>query len=502
MVKKTVGSSVNKKQLSQADVQGLSALMQAGKLDHAEVKSKKLLRRFPDAPVLYDILSNVRLAKSDFAGAIKSLAKLLEIKPDYENGIYNLGLAQMNIGAAHEAIVSFRRLLSINDKNADAWNNLGAALFEIDSFEEAIEAYKSALEVNPKFVPALRNLGAALRDMRRLDEAVTYLAKIPSLMPRYAPGYLSLGVTHRLLGDLDKAGECFQTVLKLDPENKEANYEWGNILARNGRSAEAIAAYEKVDNAETRAKILEVMHQTEFQDTQLVSRLNELNKTDPYNLRGAAFSAFASQQYDIDETNPFAPDPLNYVSIRTVDQHMEQRSRLLEELATASDEIMAVWENRTTRKGFQTYGNLFEAGDIFQTLEAILRKEIDAYRRDLSDMPGMIIQQFPEAYDLNGWHVKLLKAGYQKPHIHARGWISGVLYLKIPMEMKGDEGAIAFSLHGYDYRKIKGEVPNKVHIPRAGDLVLFPSSLFHHTIPFQSDEERQCIAFDLLPNRN
>jgi Putative 2OG-Fe(II) oxygenase len=29
--------------------------------------------------------------------------------------------------------------------------------------------------------------------------------------------------------------------------------------------------------------------------------------------------------------------------------------------------------------------------------------------------------------------------------------------------------------------------------------VLFPSSLFHRTIPFNSDEERICVAFDLKP---
>jgi hypothetical protein len=32
-----------------------------------------------------------------------------------------------------------------------------------------------------------------------------------------------------------------------------------------------------------------------------------------------------------------------------------------------------------------------------------------------------------------------------------------------------------------------------------GDIVLFPSSLFHRTIPFNSNEERICIAFDLKP---
>ena len=32
-----------------------------------------------------------------------------------------------------------------------------------------------------------------------------------------------------------------------------------------------------------------------------------------------------------------------------------------------------------------------------------------------------------------------------------------------------------------------------------GSLVLFPSSLFHRTIPFISQEERHSIAFDLIP---
>jgi hypothetical protein len=32
-----------------------------------------------------------------------------------------------------------------------------------------------------------------------------------------------------------------------------------------------------------------------------------------------------------------------------------------------------------------------------------------------------------------------------------------------------------------------------------GDIVFFPSSLFHRTIPFESDEERICIAFDVKP---
>jgi hypothetical protein len=39
----------------------------------------------------------------------------------------------------------------------------------------------------------------------------------------------------------------------------------------------------------------------------------------------------------------------------------------------------------------------------------------------------------------------------------------------------------------------------KLYAPQVGDVVFFPSSVFHRTIPFSSNEERICIAFDLKP---
>ena len=32
-----------------------------------------------------------------------------------------------------------------------------------------------------------------------------------------------------------------------------------------------------------------------------------------------------------------------------------------------------------------------------------------------------------------------------------------------------------------------------------GDIVLFPSSIFHHTLPFNSEENRVTLAFDVYP---
>ena len=48
-------------------------------------------------------------------------------------------------------------------------------------------------------------------------------------------------------------------------------------------------------------------------------------------------------------------------------------------------------------------------------------------------------------------------------------------------------------------RNISQETIEKIINPAKGDLVLFPSSLFHQTIPFNSDDERICLAFDMMP---
>ena len=75
--------------------------------------------------------------------------------------------------------------------------------------------------------------------------------------------------------------------------------------------------------------------------------------------------------------------------------------------------------------------------------------------------------------------------------------IFGAIYLKVPSNIKKNEAGIEFSLHGKDYPiKIKN-IPTITIVPKVCDLVLFPSSLFHKTIPFKSRSERMIIAFDI-----
>ena len=100
---------------------------------------------------------------------------------------------------------------------------------------------------------------------------------------------------------------------------------------------------------------------------------------------------------------------------------------------------------------------------------------------------------------MKGWFNRLLKNGYQDAHIHAAGWLSGVVYLQTLDIEENSEGAIEFGLHGYELPISDENYPRLLHNPKEGDIVLFPSSLFHRTIPFKKDTERCVIAFDLEP---
>ena len=133
--------------------------------------------------------------------------------------------------------------------------------------------------------------------------------------------------------------------------------------------------------------------------------------------------------------------------------------------------------------------------------EVIIKKQISIYRKNYKNSDDHYITRWPNESELNGWYVKLKKQGQLKSHIHENGWLSGVFYIKIPKSLRKNEGSINLSLQGFDYPYDKN-LPNLYYAPKPFDLILYPSSLFHYTVPFTSNEERHCIAFDLTPKRN
>jgi len=99
---------------------------------------------------------------------------------------------------------------------------------------------------------------------------------------------------------------------------------------------------------------------------------------------------------------------------------------------------------------------------------------------------------------IESWVVRQFKNEYNPIHFHD-GDISGVGYLKIPKNLTKNKkntktnGTIDF-INGQ-----KSFLSNSIHnhVPKVGDMILFPNYLMHTAYPFSVEGERRSFSFNL-----
>jgi len=157
-------------------------------------------------------------------------------------------------------------------------------------------------------------------------------------------------------------------------------------------------------------------------------------------------------------------------------------------------------EGKATTGGSQTDELLFaDAPEVIQRFNGALRAHL--VQLLLGEDAGSAEICEPN-WRLTAWGVSLRSGGYQHPHVHQAGMVSGVYYAQTPrFNGRQDAGALRFPRQLPWLPRRQGSSASVVRcvVPRAGMLVTFPSYFWHETVPFESDVERVSIAFDVLP---
>ena len=262
---------------------------------------------------------------------------------------------------------------------------------------------------------------------------------------------------------------------------------------------EAIDCFERADIEISRPKLLECVYAAGEKE-RFYRELEKISLKDKTNVGVAAISAFASHQFDCQDPYPFCNNPMEFIHTNNIASVTGKESGLLQEIQQQITKLKLGRRRQDLLKsGIQSSPSLFiEPRGALADLERIIRNEVAVYFSKYQTSDCLFIKMRPREYTLKGWYILMEKGGHLKPHNHPTGWLSGVLYLMVPAR-KADEGYIEFGLHGNDFPVLDPGYPKEVHQVEEGDLILFPSSLFHRTIPFRSDVKRLCIAFDLNP---
>jgi uncharacterized protein (TIGR02466 family) len=447
-----------------------------------------------------------------------------------------LGNTLKELGRLDDAEASYSQAIALRPDYAEAHSNLGVTLKELGRLDDAEASYSQAIALKPDYAEAHSNLGVTLKELGRLDDAEASYSQAIALKPDYAEAHSNLGVTLQELGRLDDAeASCLQAIA-LRPDYAEAHYNLGNILKELGRVDDAEASYTQaialkpgyVEALSNRSSLLfdKGEYEAALRDadactldiknrvlplislyalgrlSEIYKRLEIQSKVDAENISLSAFATFISEVEKKPTAYNFCPNPIDFIYIANLSSHVDDSVAYAEGVIEELNKIKTIWEpsEKTTVRGFQSLNsmNLFKnpAGKLAQ-LKSIIIDEIEAYYLKFQNEQCSYIQKFPTTRNLFGWTVILKQQGNQNEHIHPGGWLSGVIYLKVVPSLGKDEGAIEFSLNSDRYYDVSS--PSLTFHPEVGDIVFFPSSLHHKTIPFTTDADRIIVSFDLTP---
>ena len=445
---------------------------------------------------LFKELGNLQKAKDCYEQVIK-------INPNYAKAYNNLGTIFQELGENQKAKSYFEKTIELNPNYADANNNLGKLFKELGEPQKAKSCYEKAIEIDPNYVTAYNNLGIIFKELGDLQKAKECYEKAIMIDPNYANAHNNLGVIFQELGDLQNSKKCYEKAIEINPNDAKVYSNLGTIFQELEENQKAKSYFEKAikinpNYIEAHNHLLKSLYQVNNQSI-LFEKLDSITKEGKMNaVIGSIFSR-VEVKYGVKKENPFCNDPLNYVFKTDLIEKYNFKNVIVDCVHNIlKDDFISNRTQNLLTNGYQTAGNLFTNEDFnTKEIQKIIHTEIEEYRLKFKDSKEGFLNNWPTNYYLTGWLINMKKGGKLKAHMHDFGWLSGSIYVNVPQKSETDNGNLVVCID--ENEKINSKFKKSIDVV-TGSLCLFPSSLLHYTIPFELEEDRIVLAFDMIPN--
>jgi tetratricopeptide (TPR) repeat protein len=421
-----------------------------GGLEYQLARALKRQRRYePALQLLRALPANAREKLLDHADLLQHMGRVEEAAALYQKrldeepldmGVHVL-LSEIRRGMSDDALASFDAALALRPGAPQLPIQKGQLLLKMGRAADAESAFQTALRIAPGHAEALQGLGKALEALHDADGArAAHAAGLAA-----APGNGAVLENHAAF--LLRQGEA----LLAEPLAQKA---W----ALNPNSQAALA-------------LLGLCWRTSS-----VAREEWLNDYQGH-----------VQIFDLEA-------PPGY---RDMESFNAELAHYLGELHSGAREYLT----QTLRGGSQTHENIFYNGHplvdrLVPRISAAVRSYVESLK-DRGDHPFTARRGKGFRYT-GSWSSRLGSNGFHVNHVHNHGWISSCYYVAVPDAISdGQQGWIKFGEPSGEYNL--GLAPRRTIEPRPGRLVLFPSYMWHGTVPFLSADPRVTIAFDVIP---
>ena len=465
---------------------------------------------------------------------------LLQIQP----GKATLTMALKNAGRIPEAVTAFELAVAADPGRALTRHNQAVTLRAASRYRESSEAYAIAERLGMKGAQFHANWAAAALEASDVDLAERLYLKALEADPDHVEsqkGLTRLKVEYR---GGEGAFAHYERHATRSPRNQKAWFDWASALIVNRRTEAALDVAEQGLRANPQSPPLLAVRSFArgmTGDASLaIAELDALLATQPGNpnieamIPQIAFRAGQPEraadilqrrvaahpqdqlawsmlslawrllddpreQWLCDYDNLVMVTDVPSIDGRSAMDYAGSVARLLDPLHVT----LAEPGDQSLRGGTQTSGALFGRIDpeIRQFRDAVLQSVNAAVARLRDDPDHPFLRRKSNAVDVVGsWSVRLSPNGHHASHVHPEGWISSAYYARLPEETRADDashgGWIQFGVPP-EHLGISLP-PRRLVQPVPGRLVLFPSYMWHGTVPFRQGD-RLTAAFDFLP---
>ena len=491
----------------------------------------------------------------ELAQARSSYERVVWEDPTNVRGWRGLGGTLLALRAYGLAVTAFRKVVDLSKEDRLAWFDLGVALRLQGKAEEALECLLRAASCGESGPELPDTINGVLQDLGRTLDAIEGARNLLAAHPGFAQGHETYAQLVWENGARFAVGvdpfSAFRAAAQAQPSNLDLQRRLVRTLLGAHQAAQAWEWLEHLDWASTgdpvlgwlAAEALDAIGRLE-EATAVYERLHgSLARISPQFLNARARHAFRRRQFDLAgqcatwalELDPrnqeawahlgtawrLAGDPredwlfdyeqlVGYVEVEPpaeypdVAAYLDSLSTSLQRMHRADREPI----HQSVRNGSQTSGRLFGQEDpVIVATATVLNRAAARWLRTLPTPVSARSHPFlsranHELHFVGSWSVKLRSSGRHANHIHNEGWMSSAFHVALPACIRdgGPESREGWIQFGQPMEELGLALPPRRLVrPRAGYLALFPSYMWHGTIPFEDETPRMTIAFDMQP---
>lgn len=453
------------------------ALMATGRKQEAEAVFRGWLAKEPhsrDAALrLAAVLADIgRSAEAE--PLVREVAARHGATPE---SAFVLGRALLGLARFDEAEDQFRHVVRARPDHQTAHANLMELVWmRSGDVREASRALNRALCAQPQLVGLRITKSRLLLSARMPSEALAELDAGLAMAPRDAK-LLTSAITVALELDGARALEYAKRLQEGSPQDRTARLAIGNAYLANGDAGAALP-------------IAEALHRSDPCDGQALAMAADAQRM----LGDQRYRGLLDYQHLVRAESIDVPPGWT-----GLDAYLADLEADLERVHV----LRAHPVGNSLREGSQI--PLLPQESPFASIRAFpqaIDGPIRRYMQAIGAGKDPMRKRNTGRYRISGiWSVRLRPHGFHVNHYHPEGWISSACYLHLPqaVERPGGEGWLKFGEPAFPTRPALG--PEYFIRPRPGLLALFPSYMWHGTVPFTGapEDTRVTIAFDVVP---